>query len=284
MSGSDSRVLVFGIGAPRAGTTWLWNYLKSQCPTHVKLFRLKELHVWDRVCLPSTKKSHHEYEMHERFELTRCDRAHLRVMRKIPAYYFLYLRWVLRNEGSVTSDITPAYCALSRENFATIRKWVRKCGIEMKVVFLMRDPVERCVSSFYSYRRLCELFGFKSPDLKEFCISEGARLRTRYQRTIVNLEAAFREDELFFGIYENLFEERSIVALSDFLDMPSNPAFGKKHHNPRPSTQAVVEINDDTRRFIAETYKDTYSFCARRFPQTRELWGGFRWLDGTLPG
>ncbi len=96
----------------------------------------------------------------------------------------------------------------------------------------------------------------------------------------MNLEAAFRKDELFFGIYENLFEERSIVALSDFLGMPPNPALGRKRVNAGPTG---VSFDDDTRRFIAETYKDTYAFCASRFPVTRELWGGFQWLDGALP-
>ena len=203
------------------------------------------------------------------------------VVRAIPAYYFLRLRWVLRNKGSVTSDITPNYCRINREDFAAIRKWVRRCGIEMKVVFLMRDPVERCISDFNFHRQGRLNRQGKPKSLEEHNMSERTQIRTRYQRTVVNLEAAFREDELFFGIYENLFEERSIVALSDFLDMPSNPAFGKKRYNAKP--EAATEISDDTRRFIAETYKDTYSFCARRFPQTRELWGGFRWLDGAAP-
>ena len=220
--------------------------------------------------------------------------VNVKIMRIIPAYYFLFLRWTLRNKGSVTSDITPAYGMLSKEDFVAIRKRVKKHGIEMKVVFLMRDPVERCISHYRADKRKRlekkegnlgnSLFALPAnAGLKEYCVSKRAWGRTRYQDTVKNLEAAFAPEELFFGIYENLFEERSIVALSDFLGVPSNPAFGGKRFNTAKK-HVNLDIDNDMRKFVAGVYKDTYAFCATRFPVTGKLWSGFQWLDDAPPG
>ena len=183
---------------------------------------------------------------------------------------------------------------LSGEDFVAIRKGVKKHGIEMKVVFLMRDPVERCISHYKQTKGEClkqrrgNLAGtvFALPDnagLKEYCVSERVWGRTRYQDTVENLEAAFAPEELFFGIHENLFEERSIVALSDFLGVPSNPAFGGKRFNTTKK-HGNLDIDNDTRKFVAGVYKGTYAFCATRFPVTGKLWSGFQWLGDAPPG
>ena len=279
-------MFVLGVGAHKAGTSWLCAYIR-QSPQYVRFVIAKEHHVWDRrsSCASSTELIGTLRSLILKKNLRPFQ---LWCMEKVPAYYFFHLKRRLRNKEHITLDITPRYAGLSKEEFIDIRRRAIRGGIEIKVVFLMRDPIERCISSIrHSKRGSLGKAGariatkhFKLSDkvkLRQRAASREAKFRANYKNTIINLEAAFEQDELFFGIYENFFEEKSIVALSDFLKIPPNPAFGRQHINV--SNHINIDINDDVRRFIAETYKDTYSFCGRRFPETKELWGGFRFME-----
>lgn len=44
-------------------------------------------------------------------------------------------------------DITPSYSMLSAGDFAIVRDGLEAKGFDVKVVFLMRDPLERLWSS-----------------------------------------------------------------------------------------------------------------------------------------
>ncbi len=314
-------MFILGVGAPKTGTTWLAAYIR-QSPRYVRFCEEKEQHVWDRVCIPLMKGRKRKLRRILpgllRTPGRRWDRLRqyiaLWLMEKIPAYYFYRLQRTLRNKENITLDITPAYMGLSKEDFIKIRNGLKKYDIRTKVVFLMRDPVEKCISHYksisyrhlntqgkgtlekpapYWWKEVFHLHGSASAladtaGLKKYCTLAETRFKTSYQDTIANLEAVFAPEQLFFGIYENLFEEQSIAALSDSLELPYNPAFAKRCINSAFAKRCInpnlikhidVDVDDDTRRFIAEEYRSTYAFCATRFPVTRKLWGGFQWLD-----
>ncbi len=299
-------MFILGVGAPKTGTTWLAAYIR-QSPRYVRFCAEKEQHVWDRVCIPLMKGRKRKLRrILQDLLRTRRRWDHLRqyialwLMEKIPAYYFYRLQRTLRNKENITLDITPAYMGLSKEDFIKIRNGLKKYDIRTKVVFLMRDPVERCISHYEAeeasrLKRGINLSGsvFALPDkagLKKYCTLAKNRFKTSYQDTIANLEAVFAPEQLFFGIYENLFEEQSIAALSDFLELPYNPAFAKRCIKPafskrhiKPTQYPDINIDDDTRRFIAEEYRSTYAFCATRFPVTGNLWRGFQWIRTNAP-
>lgn len=103
-----------GIGAQRAGTTWLWVYLRR----HPQIWtpRTKELHFFDRA-LPDRAGT--------------LARARYGV-RFLPG----------RLAGRVVGEITPAYAALPEDRVALIASWMPAA----RVIYLVRDPVDRAWS------------------------------------------------------------------------------------------------------------------------------------------
>lgn len=104
-----------GIGAQRAGTTWLWVHLRR----HPQIWtpRRKELHFFDR---------------------TLGNGAEDRLARMRYAAWFLPGRLV----GRVVGEVTPAYAVLPDERVALIASWMPS----VRIVYLLRDPIERAWS------------------------------------------------------------------------------------------------------------------------------------------
>ena len=61
--------------------------------------------------------------------------------------YFIYFSMVLKN-GGIALDITPSYAGLSAHRFNFINTKFIERGVQVKCIFIMRDPVKRCISAF----------------------------------------------------------------------------------------------------------------------------------------
>ena len=69
--------------------------------------------------------------------------------------YFDYFDY-LHNKSQdvkIVGDITPSYSGLPIEAFENIKKEAEERGFTVKVVFLMRDPLERIWSTIRMHRR-----------------------------------------------------------------------------------------------------------------------------------
>src|SRR5690606_37958151 len=72
-----------------------------------------------------------------------------------PDRYFDYFKSIAGGDRSirVVGDITPSYAGLPQEAFVLIRKHLLERHLQPWVIFLMRDPVERCWSAVRMGRR-----------------------------------------------------------------------------------------------------------------------------------
>ena len=92
--------------------------------------------------------------------------------------------------------------------------------------------------------------------------SSDYEIRTRYDKTIQNLEAVFDASEIFYGFYETLFTEKSIKDLCEFLEIPFfQPDF--KHLTNVSKTDN--EINPELLFEIYKHYKPVYDFVSQKF-------------------
>jgi hypothetical protein len=112
-------------------------------------------------------------------------------------------------------------------------------------------------------------------DLLVFSTSENCMLRTRYDRTIGELSAGFGRNDIYFGIFEEMFLPKNIEHISRFIGISAKPELSKVKVN---SATASVAISEDSRAAVAEHYREVYEYMADFMPQTRELWGGFKYL------
>ncbi|MBA2714750.1 MAG: sulfotransferase, partial [Rubrobacteraceae bacterium] len=141
-----------GIGAQKAGTTWLARNLSPHPEIHMPR---KEVHYFDR------KIKDRSNAVTRFLGKTKNDEQWRRQVRRIPAQlrknpsfrellwnYRFYMRhyddrWYSQvfepKKGKVSGEITPAYSVLGREEVAHVH------GVmpDAKLIFFMRNPIER---------------------------------------------------------------------------------------------------------------------------------------------
>ncbi|WP_051548790.1 sulfotransferase [Nocardioides sp. URHA0032] len=287
---ADRRPTTFllGVGAQKAGTTWVHHYL-ARSPQFVRGYR-KEYHVFDSSDLADDPWLGRNLDMAQA-ELDKlrsgepADPVHLHRAAMIadPKFYFDYFAGLLhsRPRFRATADVTPEYAALPAERLASIRDGFATRGVRTVALFLMRDPVDRIWSQIRmqegrrparfpaSADKMVERL-FDDPRYEQF---------SRYEVTMRNLESVWGDDEIHYGLYEQLFCEEGVRAICDLVGIAFRaPDFEKKSNVS--SGKAVSALPDDVVRRVATHFADTYRAAAARFPDAdlAELWPSSRFV------
>jgi hypothetical protein len=277
----SARTFLLGVGCQKGGTTWLHDYLGTSAQVDVGF--LKEYHLFDMLDLPGAEQMRETVLSKARRALKDLDEgaaADASALRRAafwaaPELYFDYFESLLKRSDSVVlaADITPSYAALSPERYASIRREFATRGVEVRVVFLMRDPVERIWSAERMFHRVHPGEATEPVEtrvLRTFD-NEFHEVRTRYHHTMEALERAFPVSAIHYGFYESLFEETTLRALCDFLGIDFiDPDVGRRLN----SSPKSVELSVTASRRIATHYSDVYAAIGDRFGHTflAELW------------
>ena len=284
----DRKTFLLGVGAQKAGTAWLHDHVSSspECAPGM----MKEYHVWDGLDL--------EMMAHFRERTgTRAKKAGARVARgeaaaadalrlagfyADPETYVDYFELLLSRPGiRVAADVTPSYSMLSADRFADVRDRFARRGIRVAPVFLMREPAERIWSAVRMYQQRKPGRHQQTPDQRvlEVFASPWFEERTRYETTMATLESVFDRADIFYALYERLFEESTLQRLAGFLGMTPVPADTERRVNTSPKSE-VLTLPDETARQIAEHYRTTYDAVADRVghDEVAAAWPGQRWL------
>lgn len=234
--------LVYGIGAAKAGTTWLHRYLSSHPECHFR--SVKELHYFDtlgaagaawRARKPAQKLQtldRRRGRLASRRATDLRDWADM-LAQPDPSHqaYLAYLN-TGRAAQHLIGDITPSYATLDATRFAEMAALVP----ETRFVFLMRDPLDRLWSNI----RMSAKRGSKSEAefrtranhlIDQFSTGAhpAADRRSDYAATLENLFTAVPRHRVLIGFYETLFTEAAIARLSDFLGLsPWRAALDKR--------------------------------------------------------
>lgn len=279
------KTFLLGIGAQKAGTTWLHKELEKN--TFFKSGFAKEYHTFDSMY---AKECMHIPATWEQRILAisgktdgKSNRRRSQLLKRLlfatdsEAYfdYFDYLS--IRDQSEVlTGDITPSYSLLDRKAFRSIRKELTSRGFTIKVVFLMRDPVERIWSALrMNHRKTREKSNQFSADqfeeaLTKFYQKDLTYRKTEYKRIILNLESVFKPPELHFDFYERLFTPEAYQRFSDFVGFKLKTPDFENFVNASPKNS---ELSNKLSRAIAQHYSQTYQFIEERFSGiASELW------------
>jgi hypothetical protein len=190
------------IGAPKAGTTWLFDNLK------------RHPQVW----LPPVKgvQFFSGRANHKRFKkLWREYGSYLRPHSLDEAlWYCRYFLWPLLNDrwyaslfpqsrNRITGEIAPAYTACDKKTVERVHRLMPNANI----IFLMRNPVDRAWShallGFVTNRKQ----RLENIDEKELIDSLGgdlSTLKSSYVRTLHNWRAYFDEKQLLIRFFEEI--------------------------------------------------------------------------------
>lgn len=276
----QSKTFLLGVGCQKGGTTWLHDYLSSH--PRVDMGFEKEYHVFDALHLagsPITSIRSRQLKgliLQEKFNA----KTHLGLVRLMAfcedqSQYYDYFKGLLFDPSiSLTGDITPAYAGLKSPVFKRINNNFRKRGIQVKVVFLMRDPIERIRSSYKMYCREKRESSGPPVDCAMYMRRRDVFARTAYELTIQELEKSFDESQLFYGFYEELFRGDAMLRdMVKFLGIPWRPANFDKVVNGGGGVPAQSDVDFSE---VFERFAPTYQYIKNRFGVDRigRIWQG----------
>jgi hypothetical protein len=271
----DSRVFVIGVGAQKAGTTWLYDYLGRH--PQVAMSPIKELHYFDVVHRPDLcaffsedfrrdlQQLLHRMASGQTASLLQLQCLADRVRMDSDAYAYLeYFDRLATHGRRVTGEITPSYSLLPQAGFAAMRDMIASSGAKPRIVFVMRDPVER----FWSQCRMQSGFQTETRSVEQICDSAmqdpGFLERTRYDWTISKLENSFPPSELLLLFFEKMFSEEGARQICDFLEIGYVPPDAAQRVNALPP--AVLDAA--RRRRLREVLLPVYRFVDARFGES----------------
>jgi len=278
-SSLEGKLFLVGLGAQKAGSTWMARYLRSHPDVYVS--PLKEIHYFDAVYLRRlnghiTKRfvrmaeqigngtaidgaqvSHKDRQKHRAL----TDR--IRMVREKDYPYLKFFEDRVTTE-SVFCDITPAYSMLNADGYQAIID----THPNIRWVFILRDPVDRYWSAIrmgVRKRKNSDPYGefLKFLDLEEYT------LRTDYKRTILELEKLVPPDRIKYLFYENLFTTQAIDELTSFIGVKPWPAKFEQVVNPGDR----LPIRPEHHIAALQKFRHVYEFVAERFGDaTPERW------------
>ncbi|GMG83696.1 hypothetical protein LNKW23_29090 [Paralimibaculum aggregatum] len=289
---APAPTFVLGLGAQKAGTTWLHDYLGGMGCANFGF--AKEYHILDALHLPECRSFHRQRIERARAMLAEGGRrfgATPTLWREIAfeadiAQYHDYFTGLARHRPGVclTGDITPSYAGLPARVLAETRAAFAARGVRTVAVFLMRDPVERCWSAVRMARRRRRADDPAAAErlteaeaLRRYAGSRLAEFRTRYDLTVMAIEAAFPPEDIFLGFYETLFEEAELARLCRVLGVPfRTPDTGRRLN----ASAKGAPLDPAVCRQVAERFAPVYRFAAARYGAERiaRLWPGARLL------
>ena len=272
---------VLGVGAQKSATSWLREQLHQQSFANFGL--MKEYHVWDtyflKTCqifnLRSSKRQQTSWSQKVEERNFESALAYMQSIEGIESRaYTNYFNNLINTATTMTGDFTPTYQLLQPRHYKFIKNQLVSAGFDVKVIFVMRDPVERIWSAIKMRQREEPDLNIQDEDLpKIFAESYNgweANVRSRYDVTINNLREAFDESELHFEFFEQLFTPDAIGRLNTFLNVKlQNVQFDVPVNQSRPTD---IDIPDVEALKCRKKLSNVYDFCYENFPITKSLW------------
>ncbi len=286
------RTLFFGVGAQKAATSWLDDYLRGH--PEVSLPVRKEQHYWTTMHMPGLYDRRARVRWHMRKierlgwlkrlvraprkravdEAWRLSEAMLRENQPPGHHAYADVLFQAYSGQPVAGEITPAYALLGTESYAEMAG----LGRDVRFVFVMRDPVARLVSATRMNVRKRHRIDGPRPKPRSFedRLAETLRdpadtslLRSRYDLTIERLERAVPRARIGYFFFETLFRQEEIDRLCDFLGVARHPARFERRVNAdrgeeraAGGSEAILAALEEQ---ATEVLAPTYDFVRARF-------------------
>jgi hypothetical protein len=279
-----------GIGAQKAGTTWLHRNLQA----HPQIWMpRKEVHYFDRKIKDRSNartrflgKRQADIQWRQQVKRTSMQLMRKPSLRALLWDFNYYMRpyndrWYASvfepKKGKVAGEITPAYSVLDRDRVAHVHGLMP----DAKIIFFMRNPIERAWSQTVMSFDKKEKGSAKSVS-EEQLFQKIARDSTwklsNYLRTFENWGSFYPEEQIFVGFLEDVhfFPEELLRSVYSFLDVDPSfepPLVSKKVHSRSAGTMPTKVAVHLARNFHEEItrlherfggYASFWLYCAER--------------------
>lgn len=255
-----------GIGAQKAGTTWLWEMLK-QHPA-VYFGPLKEVHYFDVVHARANRARRQLVLEHAVDQLVAgqqsagvgAEQVNRTMRLKDPSFAFTdpwyEAMFADGPTGAKSGDITPLYCTLNEEGIGHMQR----VAPDVRLIYMIRDPIQRAISSI---RQLAN----EEKSVETILRSWRFLARGDYRSNIPRWDRNFPAEQLLyipFGDVKNdpqsvlrAVERHIGVAAFDGysgMSVPQRSTAGKDVDLPADVEQRVAEIFAGQRDFLVERF------------------------------
>ena len=282
---------LIGLGATKAGTSWLYDYLAGHPECHFR--SIKELHYFSMItpqhfetALAATRKTIAGVEAqivragNDRKPYLRQRLADLADWMQVLAQgeinlaaYCGYLN-AAAGASTLVGDITPAYSLMSGDRLQLLRQ----VGVNMRFVYLIRDPVAR----LWSHVRMIAERTTDESDFASAAIAglqrilagdlsgegKGIVRRGDYASTIAKLKRAFDAKDLWIQCQENMVTEPGIRSLSDFLGIATRTDGLQRRVHEGRSLPLPEDLAEKARIFL----RSQYEFATKLIPDLPQAW------------
>ncbi len=289
MQNAQSAPHFLGIGAQKAGTTWLWEQLKRH--PDVWMPPRKEMHYFDRhfpapnyLAEPSVRRRLLGREAQHRAwrEMMRADfreswrRRDARALRWYARFYFGAMddRWyrsLFPADGKrVSGEITPAYSILGADDVAHIARLLP----ELKVILLLRNPIDRAWSQIrFDWTRGARADLDNLDDIKVFIDSPKQALRSSYTRMLAAWGAHFPPDRFFIGFYDDVAAQPALLLERIMRFLGLDPARSEARNLERKvHASREAPMPPEIRAYLRQKYEPELIALAQRFGEPVSRW------------
>lgn len=265
--------VMFCVGATKAGTGWLYEYLRAHPECHFR--SIKELHYFNAVENGKLDREITKHEMRQAVlskkvagagganlvdEVVRLrDRTEwLDVLRKGDdrQSYLAYLRGG-RLAEKVVGDITPAYALLPQRRL----KAMAALATEVRFIYLLRDPVDRLWSHVRMMAARREPSGDLTPERAARILRRTLRgdenqiaRRSDYRRNVERVRAAVGP-RLKVAFFEELFEGDATAEICEHLGIAHRPPPESDVVHPGQPLKMTAEQRLAARDWLAPQYE-----------------------------
>jgi len=298
------KIDFIGIGAQKAGTTWLYLRLKELPDFSFPVIR--EIHYFDRNPQYASANTLSETNALKRLRNVKWVQKSLKKVIQsllngnpnkakwlMKWYYLNYSdNWYLSLFNSVdklTGEFTPSYSFLKNRD---IRR-IYKIAPHAKIILLLRNPIERAWSQYrfqfispskkneYHYTSKKQKYDYRNnsiDDIVTFIDSEKQEIRSNYLKTLKNYTSIFPKNQILVGFYDAITDtpNQLLNDVVDFIGGEVNniPLYCNIHQ--KNNVSPTIDIPPK----ILEYLKSKYYYDIK---ELSDLFGGYcnNWLFDT---
>lgn len=269
----DGRTFLVGVGAAKCGTSWVCTYLNSL--SGVVASPLKEVHFFnakfastaEQMNLFAVKRAvfhlKQDGDVVDNLRSRRSFQASLDRVRMIydDNGYFDHFARICTPDTRTLCDITPAYAGIGRSGFEYMRDFVASQDVSLKILFIMRDPVDRLWSHLRFRQqndRSLDILNAWPDMVQDPEFFAGAD----YRRTVEALDSVFPDRQILFLFFEDLFSPATLHRLCAFTGAAYAPPEADKAVN---KTVVEIDLPESVRDELQGILAPQYAFCRQRF-------------------
>lgn len=269
----DGKTFLICIGAMKAATSWIYAHLSTM--PEVAVSPLKEVHffnarfpdnaMYDADLMAMKRLAFHIGQKGDAVEnLSHRPAFQASVDRVQMIYddnaYFGHFAGLVNADTRVLADVTPAYSAIGRDGFEYMRQLCASQKISAKILYVLRDPVDRLWSHMRFLQQLDRTFDPRH-DWEKRLDDPATWARCDYEATIKALESIFPGQDVMVLFYESLFDH-GFSDLCRWLNLTPQEIDSDRREN---ETKLKMDLPEEAASAFRSLLKPQYDFCQHRF-------------------